>query len=72
MREDLGVKKRKLDGLAELLLLDVQTTDVLVGHRGLLRHDLDVVIRLGREDVHDSARARMNADATARLEQLFV
>ena len=66
------MQKRKLDGLAQLLLLHVQAADVLVGHRRLLGHDLDVVVRLGRKNVHDGARTRMHADAAARLEQVFV
>ena len=72
LREDLGVEKRKLDGFAELLLLHIQASDVLVGHRWLLRHDLDVVVRLGRKNVHHGARTGMDADAAARLEQIFV
>lgn len=54
------------------LLLDIETSDVLICDGRLFCHNLDIVVRLRGQNVHHGARTRMNADAAPRLEQVLV
>lgn len=55
LREDFGMQQRKLHRLPKLLLLYVESSNVLVCYSWLLCHNLDIVIGLRRENVNDGA-----------------
>lgn len=55
LREDLGMKKGELHRFTQFLLLDIETSNVLICNGRLFCHNLNVVVRLRGEDVHHSA-----------------
>ena len=72
LRVEMVLDEGQLDGLPNLLLLDVHATDVLVGDVGLLGHELDGRVGFRGEDVDDGVRMPMEGDGGVGLEQLAV
>ena len=71
---ELRVSKRKLNSFSDLLLLDVESTDIAVLDIGLLAHlhHGDGGVSVGRQDVNDSLRAPVDGNSRVWLELLTV